>query len=80
MDMEAKDANGYMNKPLVSLDDQRVEGHENGGDDSETNSLLQRRGGISRKSDKARRKVQWNDRNGNKLAEVLEFLPRYSFC
>ncbi|KAA8527801.1 hypothetical protein F0562_035330 [Nyssa sinensis] len=32
-----------------------------------------RKGGILRKSEKPRRKVQWNDKNGNKLAEVLEF-------
>lgn len=37
-----------------------------------------RRGGMSRKSEKTRkvpRKVQWNDRNGRKLTEVLEFQP-----
>ncbi|KAL3507574.1 hypothetical protein ACH5RR_032956 [Cinchona calisaya] len=33
------------------------------------------KGGLSKKSGKPRRKVQWNDKNGNKLAEVLEFQP-----
>ncbi|KAE8714651.1 Actin-related protein 2/3 complex subunit 2 [Hibiscus syriacus] len=30
---------------------------------------------VSSKSDKTRRKVQWNDRNGNKLVEIMEFEP-----
>ncbi|KAL5138501.1 hypothetical protein HKD37_10G028662 [Glycine soja] len=56
-----------------------VEDHVNGEDDSDSNSLLPpRRGGMSRNCEKTRRKVQWNDRNGNKLAEVLEYEPRYS--
>lgn len=74
-----KDANGLKNEPLImTLDspkaEEDVEG--NGEDYSEFKALLPpRKGGMSRKSDKVRRKVQWNDNNGNKLVEVLEFEP-----
>ncbi|XP_073011682.1 uncharacterized protein [Typha latifolia] len=47
-------------------------------EEEETNSLLPSavNGGTQRKRQKnARRKVQWNDRNGNKLVEVVEFQP-----
>lgn len=77
MDTDGTDANGCKVKPLDSVDSPRLNKRVNGEDDSESNSLLPpRRGGMSRKSDKVRRKVQWNDRNGNKLVEVLEFEPR----
>lgn len=66
---DTKDAKNDMN-------DEKVEDHANGEDDSDSNSLLPpRRGGMSRNCDKTRRKVQWNDKNGNKLAEVLEYEP-----
>lgn len=43
----------------------------------ESNSLLSpREGGIEDMQKNSRRKVRWNDRNGNKLAEVWEFQPR----
>ncbi|KAG2403600.1 uncharacterized protein HKW66_Vig0188870 [Vigna angularis] len=80
--MDSKDVNGCImdkHKPVVasSLRSEKVEDHVNGDDDSDSNSLLPpRRGGMSRNSDKTRRSVQWNDRNGNKLAEVLEYEPR----
>lgn len=48
-------------------------------EDGETNSLLRPalNGGLVGKRQKSsKRKVQWNDRNGNKLVEVLEFQPR----
>ncbi|KOM33967.1 hypothetical protein LR48_Vigan02g011700 [Vigna angularis] len=83
--MDSKDVNGCImdkHKPVVasSLRSEKVEDHVNGDDDSDSNSLLPpRRGGMSRNSDKTRRSVQWNDRNGNKLAEVLEYEPRYLF-
>ncbi|KAJ4827978.1 hypothetical protein Tsubulata_009511 [Turnera subulata] len=78
MDKDAKDANGLKNRPLISVEDEKHEDPDNGEDYSELNSLLPpRRGGMSRNSDKVRRKVQWNDNNGNKLAEVLEFVPRF---
>lgn len=77
-----KDGKSYtMDEPVVScvMDDEKVEDHVNGEeeDDSDSHSLLPpRRGGMSRNCDKTRRKVQWNDKNGNKLAEVLEYEPR----
>ena len=91
MDTDTKDANGngcIMNnnnhKPVVmansSLGGERAQDHvhANGKGDCDSNSLLAlQRGGMSRNSDtKTRRKVQWNDKNGNKLAEVLEYEPR----
>ncbi|KAK7391648.1 hypothetical protein VNO78_20065 [Psophocarpus tetragonolobus] len=81
-----KDANGRFNKPMAltvtltvaSVEGRKVEDHSNREDDSDSNSLLPApRGGMSRKSDKTynKRKVQWNDRIGNKLVEVLEYVP-----
>ncbi|BBG92550.1 hypothetical protein Prudu_000315 [Prunus dulcis] len=77
MDTDAKDAtNGCKTEKSETTDSQRVEENVNGDEDSESNSLLPpRRGGMSRKTNKTRRKVQWNDKNGNKLVEVLEFEP-----
>ncbi|KAG4907202.1 hypothetical protein JHK82_055863 [Glycine max] len=81
--MDSEDVNGCLmdkHKPVVasSLVCEKVEDHVNGEDDSDSNSLLPpRRGGMSRNCEKTRRKVQWNDRNGNKLAEVLEYEPRW---
>jgi hypothetical protein len=72
-----EDVNNYImdNKPVVAC--VKVEDHVNGEDDSDSNSLLPpRKGCMSRNCDKIRRKVQWNDKNGNKLAEVLEYEPR----
>lgn len=75
---DAKDVNGHKNKTLGTIDSPKVEeDHVNGEYYSESNSLLPpKKGGMSRKPEKTRRKVQWNDRNGNKLAEILEFEPR----
>uniref|UniRef100_A0A5B6YIB1 Uncharacterized protein n=1 Tax=Davidia involucrata TaxID=16924 RepID=A0A5B6YIB1_DAVIN len=68
--------NGGKSKPVGSLTLQKVELDGDREMDNESKSLLPpRRGGISRKSEKPRRKVQWNDKNGNKLVEVLEFEP-----
>lgn len=80
MDTDAKDAstaNGCKTETTSDTgESQKVEENVNGDEDSESNSLLPpRRGGMSRKSNKTRRKVQWNDRNGNNLVEVLEFEP-----
>lgn len=45
-------------------------------EDSESELLLPpSNGGISKETPKIQRKVQWNDSNGNQLAEVLEFQP-----
>lgn len=74
MDKNVK--NGSINKPLVSVESEKVELNGETEKDNETESLLpSRRGGLSKKSGKPRLKVQWNDKNGNKLAEVLEFQP-----
>lgn len=80
MDTDVPDQKSSKIKPLGNMDSQKVkllaEEEEEEEADSETKSLLPPpRGGMSRKSDKSRRKVQWNDRNGNKLVEVLEFQP-----
>ncbi|KAL6971243.1 hypothetical protein U1Q18_030924 [Sarracenia purpurea var. burkii] len=82
MEKNGKDCNNVKksskSKPLVSVESEKVELNE-GDEDNETKSLLPPpttpRGGLMKKSAKPRRKVQWNDRNGNKLAEVLEFQP-----
>ncbi|XP_027937397.1 uncharacterized protein LOC114192042 [Vigna unguiculata] len=82
----SKDTNGCVNKPMAltvtltvaSLEGRKVEDHSSREDDNDSNSLLPApRGGMSRKLDKTyrKRKVQWNDRIGNKLVEVLEYVP-----
>ncbi|XP_022740194.1 uncharacterized protein LOC111292201 [Durio zibethinus] len=73
---DVKDVNGHKNKTLGTIDSPKVEDHADGEDYCESNSLLPpKKGGMSRKPEKTRRKVQWNDKNGNKLAEILEFEP-----
>ncbi|XP_058209955.1 uncharacterized protein LOC131322600 [Rhododendron vialii] len=67
-------------KPRVSVgDSEKVELNGEIHEDNETQSLLPpgppRRGGLSKKSGNPQRKVQWNDINGNKLAEVVIFQP-----
>ena len=78
MDNDVKETNGLNNKPLLAEETSVVENNiiDDGEDYSESNSLLPpRRGGMSKNCDKVRRKVQWNDNNGNKLVEILEFEP-----
>ncbi|KAA8548866.1 hypothetical protein F0562_000550 [Nyssa sinensis] len=80
MDKNGADRNSGKNsgksKPVGCLNSQKVGLDGDGEVDNESKSLLPaRKGGIERKSEKPRRKVQWNDKNGNKLAEVLEFQP-----
>ncbi|OAY28140.1 uncharacterized protein LOC110601868 isoform X1 [Manihot esculenta] len=77
MDKDVKDANGFTNEPLITVDPEEVENHTDDAECySESNTLLPpRRGGMSRNPERVRRKVQWNDKNGNKLAEVLVFEP-----
>ncbi|XP_022760332.1 uncharacterized protein LOC111306744 isoform X2 [Durio zibethinus] len=73
---DVKDVNRHKNKTLGTIDSPKVKDHTDGEDYSESNSLLPPKiGGMSRKPEKTLRKVQWNDRNGNKLAEILEFEP-----
>uniref|UniRef100_A0A2P2L5U1 Uncharacterized protein LOC105632180 n=1 Tax=Rhizophora mucronata TaxID=61149 RepID=A0A2P2L5U1_RHIMU len=77
MDMNGKEANGFKKKPSITLESPKAEYQtDDGADYSDSNSLLPpRRGGMSRNSEKVPRKVQWNDKKGNKLVEVLEFEP-----
>lgn len=49
---------------------------ESDGDDESKALLLSDNGGLPKKSEKPKRKVQWLDKNGDKLAEILEFQPR----
>ncbi|XAR48937.1 hypothetical protein NMG60_11031930 [Bertholletia excelsa] len=68
--------NGSIMKSPVSVKSEKVELNGVAEEDNETVSLLAtRKGGLSKKSEKRSLKVQWNDKDGNKLAEVLEFQP-----
>ncbi|KAJ9182325.1 hypothetical protein P3X46_006329 [Hevea brasiliensis] len=77
MDKDVNDANGFTNKPLITVDSEKVENHADDREDySESKTLLPpRRGGMARNPHRVRRKVQWNDNNGNELTEVLIFEP-----
>ncbi|XP_057959986.1 uncharacterized protein LOC131152246 isoform X1 [Malania oleifera] len=76
MDSDVRDSNSRKVKPLASLDAQRVELQKEEEGDNESDALLPpRRDGMLRRSEKTPRKVQWNDKIGNKLVEVLEFQP-----
>lgn len=44
-------------------------------EDESKKLLLPRKGGLSTNSGKKHQKVQWNDKNGDKLTEVLEYQP-----
>ncbi|GLU08216.1 hypothetical protein SLE2022_251400 [Rubroshorea leprosula] len=73
---DVNDANGYKNKLLDTVDSPEGEDQTDGEEDSESNSLLPpKKSEMSRKSDKTPRKVQWNDKNGNNLVEIVEFEP-----
>ncbi|KAK8980593.1 hypothetical protein V6N11_063193 [Hibiscus sabdariffa] len=77
MDAVHNDRNGHKNETSGTIDSPKLEDHTDGDDYSDSNNLLPpRKGGISRKSEKTERKVQWNDRNGNNLAEIIVFEPR----
>ncbi|XP_047948237.1 uncharacterized protein LOC125194198 [Salvia hispanica] len=64
MDMSNK--NGVVEPPKVVIEES-----------DETKALLSpsNNGGLANKSDKPKRKVQWMDKNGDKLAEILEYQP-----
>ncbi|XP_074282316.1 uncharacterized protein LOC141606867 [Silene latifolia] len=72
-------------KPLISslkpkkeeIEERILVSEEEEDDDDESKRLLPpMNGGMSKEVPKTRRKVQWNDINGNnKLAEILEFQP-----
>ncbi|XP_019228296.1 PREDICTED: uncharacterized protein LOC109209480 [Nicotiana attenuata] len=70
MDTKNKEFKGEKNKYVDSVEASKDE-------DDETKALLLpcKKGGLSKDKGKPKRKVQWNDTNGNKLAEVLEFQP-----
>ncbi|KAL2555973.1 Hexose carrier protein hex6 [Forsythia ovata] len=79
MDMNGKDVKSHkintnfvngMESPKVGLN------WESEGEDESRTFLPSKKGGLSKKSGKPRRRVQWFDKNGNKLAENLEFQPR----
>ncbi|KAK6914142.1 hypothetical protein RJ641_021463, partial [Dillenia turbinata] len=76
MDSNVRDVNGREVK--VS---ERVEGKEVGigaereGESEKAALLPPRAGGMSKRPHKPGLKVQWNDKDGNKLVEVLEFQP-----
>ncbi|XP_058094783.1 uncharacterized protein LOC131240522 [Magnolia sinica] len=75
MDLDVTNPNKYKKNPANNAVAQKEVdfGRE---EDEELKSLLPpRRGGISTRPKNMRRKVQWNDRNGNKLTEVFEFQP-----
>ncbi|KAH9626447.1 hypothetical protein KSS87_004949 [Heliosperma pusillum] len=83
MDCNGKDSK---TKPLISsLKPQKEEiverilvSEEEEDDDDESKRLLPPiNGGMSKELPKTKRKVQWNDINGNNLAEILEFQPRW---
>ncbi|KAL3828281.1 hypothetical protein ACJIZ3_017083 [Penstemon smallii] len=52
-----------------------LNGESDGEDESESLLHSKKVGGLSKKLEKPRRKVQWLDNNGDKLAEILEFQP-----
>ncbi|KAF5202275.1 Heterogeneous nuclear ribonucleoprotein [Thalictrum thalictroides] len=59
-----------LDPPKIDIVDKEEE------EDEELKTLLSPpRGGMSKNPKKARQKVQWNDRTGNKLVEILEFQP-----
>jgi len=83
MDSNGKECSNGKNcsecKPRDGVDSEKVELNGEINEENETQSLLPpgppRRGGLSKKSGNPRRKVQWNDKNGDKLAEVVIFQP-----
>ncbi|CAK9139536.1 unnamed protein product [Ilex paraguariensis] len=68
--------NAGKNKPVTIVASPKIvlNGEREKNDESES-LLPSRRGGLSKKLANPRRKVQWNDKNGDKLVEVLEYQP-----
>ncbi|KAK9672944.1 hypothetical protein RND81_12G136200 [Saponaria officinalis] len=78
--MDRSNGEDARTKPLISsLKPKRAgveesESSKDGNFDDESQRLLQPKNcGILKDVAKIERKVQWNDSNGNKLAEVVEF-------
>lgn len=70
-------AKSCVEESLVQLSPPKVEADISKDEDDESNSLLSiQEGQAPRRPSNPRRKVQWNDRNGHKLVEILEFQPR----
>lgn len=82
MDIRAKDFGNVKSKskikPLLSLGSENVGlNGEIAGDEEKVSLLPPRRGGMSRSPGKPQlKKVQWSDKDGSKLAEVVEFQRR----
>lgn len=76
---DAKICNGNKTSSVAVSKDETDKREE---EDGETISLLLpslKKGGMKgRRQSSRRKKVQWNDRNGDKLVEVLEFQPSES--
>ncbi|KAF7149886.1 hypothetical protein RHSIM_Rhsim02G0042800 [Rhododendron simsii] len=78
MDKRAKDFGNVKSsskvKPLLSVGSEKIQlNGEIEGDEEKVSLLPPRRGGMSKSPGKPRLKVQWNDKDGSKLAEVVEF-------
>lgn len=81
MDKRAKDFVNVKSsskvKPLLSVGSEKIQlNGEIEGDEEKVSLLPPRRGGMSKSPGKPRLKVQWNDEDGSKLAEVVEFQRR----
>ncbi|XP_058201679.1 uncharacterized protein LOC131316361 [Rhododendron vialii] len=78
MDKRAKDFGNVKSsskvKPLLSVGSEKIQlNGEIEGEEEKVSLLPPRRGGMSKSPGKPRLKVQWNDKDGSKLAEVVEF-------
>ena len=69
IDSSNNGVSSIMESPKVA----RIE--ESDGEDDSKALLLCDNGGLKKKSEKPKRKVQWLDKNGDKLAQILEFQP-----
>lgn len=77
MDLDVRNCEKQRSKQDVDMVSEKDKDGVDKEENEESNSLLSPRGGGMAKSERSsRRKVQWNDKNGNKLFEVLEFQPR----
>lgn len=76
MDSSARDSKV---NPITDLEPEEIEAGMNKVNDSEAQSLLGNIKGAKQEEEKdqpkRKRKVKWKDTNGNKLAEIVEFLP-----
>ncbi|KAK6145919.1 hypothetical protein DH2020_019788 [Rehmannia glutinosa] len=65
------------NNGVNSLESPKVVMIEESDVDDESQALLaSENGGLSKGSEKPKRKVQWSDSSGDKLAQIMEFQPR----